>query len=157
MWTEGLVQLEKVDEVISKALDLVESGKLDDAISLYESFLKLEEVPEVLNNLANLYRMKGFVSKAIELYEKALKISPAFKDAKLNLAAAFLEIGRYGEAMMILENLKNSGYESDELYLALAVAYEKSKRMSDFISAYKKVKRSDKDDILRSYGVEPPR
>ncbi len=157
MWTEGLVQLEKVDEVISKALDLVESGKLDEAISLYESFLKLEEVPEVLNNLANLYRMKGFVSKAIELYEKALKISPSFKDAKLNLAAAFLEIGRYGEAMMILENLKNSGYESDELYLALAVAYEKSKRMSDFISAYKKVKRSDKDDILRSYGVEPPR
>lgn len=157
MWTEGLVQLEKVDEVISKALDLVGSGKLDEAISLYESFLELEEVPEVLNNLANLYRMKGFVSKAIELYEKALKISPSFKDAKLNLAAAFLEIGRYGEAMMILENLKNSGYESDELYLALAVAYEKSKRMSDFISAYKKVKRSDKDDILRSYGVEPPR
>ncbi len=151
------MQLEKVDEVISKALDLVGSGKLDEAISLYESFLELEEVPEVLNNLANLYRMKGFVSKAIELYEKALKISPSFKDAKLNLAAAFLEIGRYGEAMMVLENLKDSGYESDELYLALAVAYEKSKRMSDFISAYKKVKRSDKDDILRSYGVEPPR
>lgn len=149
--------MEKADEVINKALDLVRSGKVDEAISLYENFLEVEEIPEILNNLANLYRMKGFVSKAIELYERALKISPSFKDAKLNLAVAFLEIGRYGEAMMILENLKDSGYESDELYLALAIAYERSKRMSDFIAAYKKVRRSDKDDVLRSYGVEPPR
>ncbi len=149
--------MERVDDVINKAMSLVEKGDIDSAISLYEDFLKLEEVPEILNNLANLYRMKGFVSKAIELYEKALKISPSFSDAKLNLAASFLEIGRYGEAMMILENLKISGYESDELYLALAVAYEKSNRISDFIEAYKKVKRTDRDEILRSYGVNPPK
>ncbi len=149
--------MRKVDDVIKKALDLVKMDKIDEAISVYENFLQLEEVPEVLNNLANLYRMKGLVSKAIELYDRALKLSPSFKDAKLNLAASFLEIGRYGEAMMILESLQNSGYESDELYLALAVAYEKSKRISDFIETYKKISRPDKDDILRSYGVEPPR
>jgi len=149
--------VKRADDVIKKALDLVKIDKIDEAISVYENFLQLEEVPEVLNNLANLYRMKGLVSKAIELYDRALKLSPSFKDAKLNLAASFLEIGRYGEAMMILESLQNSGYESDELYLALAVAYEKSKRISDFIETYKKISRPDKDDILRSYGVEPPR
>ncbi len=149
--------MKRADDVIKKALDLVKIDKIDEAISVYENFLQLEEVPEVLNNLANLYRMKGLVSKAIELYDRALKLSPSFKDAKLNLAASFLEIGRYGEAMMILESLQNSGYESDELYLALAVAYEKSKRISDFIETYKKISRPDKDDILRSYGVEPPR
>ena len=74
----------------------------------------------------------------------------------MNLAASFLDIGRYGEAMIILENIKNQGFESDELHLALAIAYEKSGRFADFLKEYERVSRKDKDEILRSYGVKPP-
>ncbi len=149
--------MDQVNEQIKRALELSKSGNIEDAISIYKEILEDEELPEVMNNLANLYRMKGLVSEAIELYERALKMDPSFSEAKLNLAASFLEIGRFGEAMIILESLRENGYESDELYLALAVAYNKSHRVSDFISAYKKVKRSDKDEILKNYGVTPPK
>jgi tetratricopeptide (TPR) repeat protein len=146
----------RVNEILEKGLKLVKNGRIDEAINLYENFLREKEVPEILNNLGNLYRMKGMVSRAIELYERALKMDPSFNEVKINLAASFLEIGRYGEAMIILESLKSNGVESDELYLALAVAYEKSKRYAEFIEMYRKVKRKDKDEILRSYGVNPP-
>ena len=146
----------RANEIIEKASKLVEEGRIDEAERIYEDALKEEEIPEILNNLANIYRMKGLVSKAIEMYERAIKLDPSFKEAKLNLAASFLEIGRYGEAMIILENLKTQGYESDELHLALAIAYEKSGRFAEFLKEYEMVKKRDKDEILKSYGVNPP-
>ena len=146
-----------MSDVIERASKLASEGKLDEAIKVYEEALKKSRDPSIMNNLANLYRIKGLVASAIQLYEEALKIDPSFKEAKLNLAVAYIEIGRHAEAIMILESLLKGGYETDELYLALAVAYEKSRRLADFIRAYSRVKRPDKDEILREYGVNPPR
>ncbi len=145
-----------VEEIIKRAIELVEEDKLDEAEKLYEDTLKVYECPEIWNNLGNVYKRKGLLSKAIQAYEKALRIDPGFKIARANLGIAYMDIGRYAEAAMILEKVLESGFVSDEIYLALAISYEKSGRIADFVKVYRKLKHPDKDEILRSYGVEPP-
>ncbi len=146
----------KVNELFQKALKASEEGKLDEAEKLYKLALEISEHPELWNNLGNVYRRKGLLSKAIECYQNALKLAPSFKLARFNLGAAFLEMERYGEAMLILESLWKSGDTSQETMLALCIAYEKSGRHADFIKIYRELDMKEKDEILRSYGISPP-
>ncbi len=146
----------KVNEIFKRALSLAEEGRLDDAEKAYMEALRVAEFPELWNNLGNVYRRKGLLSKAIECYENALKLDPHFRMAKVNLGAAFLEMGRYGEALLILESLLKSGDDSQETLLALAIAYEKSGRHADFIRIYRLIKLESKDEILKEYDISPP-
>lgn len=52
----------------------------------------------VLNNLATCYEVSGQHLKAIELYSKALAISPRFEESLLNLTAVYFNLGKYVEA-----------------------------------------------------------
>ena len=131
-------------------------GRLNEAEEKYKEALEIVQLPEIWNNLGNVYKRKGLLYKAIESYQRALEMDPKYPTARANLGIAFMDLGRYAEAIMILEKVIESGYESDEVYLALAISYEKSGKTADFVRVYSKVKRKDKDEILKSYGVEPP-
>ncbi|MCX6232546.1 MAG: O-antigen ligase family protein [Bacteroidetes bacterium] len=52
----------------------------------------------VLNNLATTYEIKSEHEKAIELYKKAISISPNFEDALLNLTAVYFNMGNIDSA-----------------------------------------------------------
>jgi O-antigen ligase/Tfp pilus assembly protein PilF len=59
----------------------------------------------VLNNLATAYEIKGDHFNAIELYRKALIISPAFQDAQFNLSATYFNAGKKLEAFQQFEKI----------------------------------------------------
>jgi len=145
----------KVEALLKEALELANLGDLDGAERKLKEALDIENLPELWNNLGNVYRRKGFLYQAIEAYQKALSLDEDFHIARLNLGVAFLEIKRYSEAIMILQPLLGK-LDRDELYLALAIAYEKSGKYADFAAMYDKVKSPDKDKILSEYGVESP-
>jgi len=69
----------------------------------------------VLNNLATAYEIKGDHAMAIELYQKALIISPKFTDARFNLSATYFNAGKkhesYQEFIQIPVDTTNTKYK----------------------------------------------
>ncbi|MEI6697113.1 MAG: O-antigen ligase family protein [Bacteroidota bacterium] len=70
----------------------------------------------VLNNLATLYELKGEHIKAIDLYMRAIKISPNFDDALINLTAVYFNLGKTDSACNFIYRVdtltKNEKYQS---------------------------------------------
>ncbi|OJV42536.1 MAG: hypothetical protein BGO29_11700 [Bacteroidales bacterium 36-12] len=72
-----------------EANKLYSEKKYEDAAEKYESILKDEGVaPEIYYNLGNTYFKMNELGKAILNYERALRIAPAYEDAKFNLEFA---------------------------------------------------------------------
>jgi len=70
---------------------------------------------QVLNNLAGSYNFQGDRQKAIQYYQKALKISTDFEEARLNLASVYYNEKQYDKAFDVIEkfniNNKNRRYK----------------------------------------------
>jgi O-antigen ligase len=68
----------------------------------------------VLNNLAACYEIKGDHLSAMELYGKALDISPYFEATLVNLSAVHYNMGNYREALSTLQHIR--GQPTDPRY-----------------------------------------
>jgi tetratricopeptide (TPR) repeat protein len=78
---------------MKQANDLYSNGNYSDAAKLYESILAKEGVaPELYYNLGNAYYKSNETGKSILNYERALRLSPTFDDAKANLDLAQLKV-----------------------------------------------------------------
>lgn len=80
------------------AVALQENGKIDEAISGYE---KISDMPEAQNNLGNIYRMKGELTKARNAFDKAIELNDKMIWAYVNKA--------------ILERQENNQKQAEEL------------------------------------------
>jgi len=63
-----------MDNLLINAEEARLRGKIEEAIALYTEYLKSKEDPDVLNNLAGLYLLKGEYKRAEKLLERALSI-----------------------------------------------------------------------------------
>jgi tetratricopeptide (TPR) repeat protein len=76
-------------ETLKHANELYAAGNFTDAAKQYETILANEGVsPELYYNLANAYYKTNEVGRSILNYERALRLSPTFADAKFNLELA---------------------------------------------------------------------
>lgn len=57
-----------------------------------------------MNNLASCYEVNGSRKRAIALYEKALRISPLFEEARLNLAAVYFNDKQFEKAFETIDS-----------------------------------------------------
>lgn len=57
-----------------------------------------------MNNLASCYEVNGSRKKAIALYGKALRISPLFEEARLNLAAVYFNDKQFEKAFETIDS-----------------------------------------------------
>ena len=58
----------------------------------------------VLNNLATILGEKGDYASAIEYFKEAIRISPNFNDAVINLSSSLFNIGKTDSAYMVIRN-----------------------------------------------------
>jgi tetratricopeptide (TPR) repeat protein len=76
-------------DLIKKANDLYSKGDYSAASELYEQVLKTDQVaPELYYNLANSYYKMNETGRSILNYERALRIKPNYKAARVNLEMA---------------------------------------------------------------------
>jgi Tfp pilus assembly protein PilF len=84
--------------------------------------------PEVLNALGFAYWMRKEHFLAEEKFRKAVALKPDYSEAWNNLAAMFIEQGRYGEAVGPAEQaLKNVYYGTQERALANSACDRRSR------------------------------
>lgn len=79
--------------LFKQANDLYGKGDFQEAAATYEKILTDEGVaPEVYYNLGNAYYKMNETGKSILNYERALKLSPNYENAKVNLELAQLRV-----------------------------------------------------------------
>lgn len=74
---------------LKQANNLYAKGNYSDAAKIYEQILSKEGVaPELYYNLGNAYFKSNETGKSILNYERALRLSPRYEDARVNLELA---------------------------------------------------------------------
>ncbi len=110
LWTHALAVTSNNDVAHNNlGLFFADRGQIDDAISQYESALKIRSGAEearynlsnalVHNNLGNALVRKKLVDEAIAHYEKAVELRPDYADGHFNLGSALIRKGRLDEAI----------------------------------------------------------
>jgi len=81
------------------AIDAIQRGDNEEAIRELKKAIALKpDYPDLHNYLGIAYGNSGMVDDSIEEFEVALKINPYYLKARLNLALALYDCGRYLEA-----------------------------------------------------------
>lgn len=104
--TEAVVEYEralKADPRHAKAhnnlaLALVDLGRLEDAASHFEASLAVEPRAEIYSDLGFTMARLNRPKEAFASYRKALELDPNSASAHLNLAVAYVQAGKLGEA-----------------------------------------------------------
>ncbi len=111
---------------------------------------------EVLNAIGVLYLLKlEKYSKAIEYFQKALRIDKNFSEASNNLGFAFEKAGRYDEAVAAYKTaLSNLLYRNAEkAFNNLGRVYYRMRKYEDSLEAYREAIKRSSDFHLPYYGL----
>lgn len=146
-----------------------EQGDFDNSARCLSEIVKdgPDRFADVYNKLGIIYQRKGLSQKAATLFEKALKINPAYTDAALNLTIVYNELGRYENAQKTFNTAVKTVYKTKKVkdsYIDGKLANEHAKlgeqyyflgRFKEAITEYKKALRlcPKYPDIITQLGI----
>jgi TolB-like protein/Flp pilus assembly protein TadD len=111
---------------------LVVAGRLDEAIEMMQTAVKLDPLSQNFNNnLANMYYFSGQVEQAIEQRKKMLELYPGHVKAISYLARDYLSMSMYSEAVATIERAMTLAGRTPELLTKLGKAYALSGRRDE--------------------------
>ncbi len=88
------------------AIEAIQNGNYDEAMRELKKAVALKpDYPDLHNYLGIAYGNSGMTDDAIEEFDVALKINPYYLKARLNLALALYDCGRYVEAQNHIERV----------------------------------------------------
>lgn len=97
---------ELVLDPLSRALELHNAGQLDEALAAYQEILLDEPTNQyALYNIGLINQTRENNEVAIDYYDRALAIDPAFTVASYNRALALRDAGRLDESLAAFEVL----------------------------------------------------
>lgn len=134
-----------------EAQALVELNRIDAAISTLEKGLELrDDIPEYVLLLAGLYRSRGDLESAEEIYRRALANGP---DPRLNegLARTLVALGKGEEAIPVLERLTQVQPGQQELRLDLARAYRQGRQLTKAAEVLEALLADDPESVQVNY------
>jgi tetratricopeptide (TPR) repeat protein len=92
-----------------KAVELQTAGKLDEAEAAYKAILeKSPDVPEIYQNLGQIYVTKKDYTAAETAFAKALELNPGSTDVATQLAKVYHETGQEDKAMEVMAKAAGS-------------------------------------------------
>jgi tetratricopeptide (TPR) repeat protein len=91
-------------ERFSRAVELQQQGKLDEAAEAYRALIKLKpDYFEALANLGVVLARQSRFEEAVASYQSALKLAPQSAPIRLNLGIAHYRAGQFEKAVEIFE------------------------------------------------------
>ena len=113
--------------LLNKAVELHNSGKMEEAAKAYEEFLRqVPKHPGALSNLGAVYVRLGRLSDAIRQYQAALELDPRNAGIRFNLSLAYYKMGRLNEAISGLKTLLKDQPGNQNAVIILADCYLQS-------------------------------
>jgi tetratricopeptide (TPR) repeat protein len=120
-------------------VDLVEEGRMDEAIIHYQNTLQIKpDYAEARNNLGNVFFGQGRTDEAISQYQKAVHIKPGYEAAHYNLATALRQEGRVDEAIAQYQNALQINPDNADTHYNLATALRQQGRVDEAKIHYQK-------------------
>ncbi len=102
--------------------------------------------------LGYVYEKKGLPIHAVAAYEQALKLDPALKWARFNLASLYARSGEYNRAIAAYGEFVRRFPEVARARLALGNVYLRTSRYAEAVAAYESLRGAKDTDAADLYG-----
>jgi serine/threonine protein kinase/lipoprotein NlpI len=140
--------LDNTDVKYELGLVYYKSGKINDAMKVFESTLDKEPYHQgILSSLGALYQEIGNTPKAIKVYEELLKLDPTSTVLLHNLACAYYQTNNIEKAKIKLAELIKLNGACIESYILLGLIFEKEGKYDLAIHSYKEILNIEHDNI----------
>ena len=124
-------------ELFERGVDAYKEGVFDQAEKLFILSNKLDERGATVYNLADCAVRLKRIDDAVELYNKAVALSPDLKNAYLNVAIIYIDKGMTSKAVNKLRRLITRSPATVEAYELLARAFLKQGKEDEAAGAYR--------------------
>lgn len=96
------------EKLLKEAKALFDTRSYKKSLALYNRVLEEDANNiEALFNAANIFHMRGEISKAIKAFKKVLEVDPDHTDATVSLSVLYNDIGHYDEARKLFNQVNN--------------------------------------------------
>jgi tetratricopeptide (TPR) repeat protein len=125
------------DVVLKQAISLHQSGKFDEATSLYRKLLNFSpNNPQVLTNLGAIALQQGKTEEGIKLLGESLKVSPNQPIALINHGMALQDLKRFNEALESYDLLIALKPDFADAYIKRGNTLRDLKRFEEALTSY---------------------
>ena len=101
-------QEEKLSILVNLGTSLERAGRLNEALSTFESLVAQSEESKVganiHNNIGVVYKQLGDIEKSVHHFRRSLELDPAFVDAHFNLGNYYWSIESFDNAMICFQH-----------------------------------------------------
>ena len=136
------------------AINLVQKGKMDEAIAHYDKALELDPTyGEAHYNLANALVRLGRVTEAISHYEKAVELNPNNAMAFHNLGSVLAQSGRLDEGIAQYRKALALTPNNAAMHNNLGAALLRSGQLDEAMEHYQKALQLNPDNAEANYNL----
>ena len=157
---------EKVTELLEVSTNLIEEGKLDQALDTCQTILDVHDNAEVYYNMGYIKSLKGELEEALACFKRATSINGYHVKAHQQMGLIYQKMGKPEEALTCLEKAaeihmdRNQNSEAEEIfntvlklrpdttnvYNSLGIIYRRQGRLEDALKSYEKAMKVHQDD-----------
>lgn len=117
----------------------LDGENIDEAINDFEIALRVDSLlPDVYNELCDLYLLRGESGKAKDALLKCLELFPFNDEARLKLAQIYFYVEMYKEAMREIVNLETNNLQSSDSYFVKGLILNETQAYQEAIKALRK-------------------
>lgn len=166
LYEEIDVKAEQAEELTRECQELVEEGRLDEALERCTQILELNDSAEVYYNMGYILSVRGMLEEALESFKRATLINGQHAGAFRQMGMIHQQLGDLSEAQRCLEYAAelhmamNQDSEAEEIintvlalrpnttnvYNTLGIIYRHQGRLQESVKAYEKAMRVHPDD-----------
>ncbi|WP_408918136.1 tetratricopeptide repeat protein [Bradyrhizobium arachidis] len=107
--------------------------------------------PEARSTLGNFYASRRLTADAESEYKAALRLSPQYSPAAINLADLYRQLGRDAEGESVLRTAITSSRRDGGLHHALGLTLTRQKRLNDALSEFRTASELEPDRSRYAY------
>lgn len=94
----------KLDDLYKNGMEAFEAGDYPKAETCFAEFLRVNPpFADILNKMGIIYNQTDRLRLAVQAFEKALLLNPAYTEASLNLAITLSDLGMYDKSREVFE------------------------------------------------------
>ncbi len=138
-------------KILIQAINLQNENLAQAKETLEKIYLEQPDNKILLDTLAMVYKNLKNPHKAIEIYKKALALSPESLFYKLELIDLYIDINLYAEAMVQIEQIKQKNKNCATIYNSLARIYYRLKDYTNALNNIEEYLKLDKNNAESFY------